>query len=92
MVGSDTPGWRLHAGFDLPSGRFGRMLLTRAEAGEGLQRIAVTPGELRIADRGFARPDGLRHVVAHGGDFLVRLGSRSLKLDDANGHGLDLAA
>lgn len=92
VVGSDKPGWRLHAGFDLPTGRMGRMALTTAAEGEGLERIAVTPGELRIADRGFARPEGLRHMVDHGGDFLVRMGSRSLKLEDADGKPLDLLA
>ncbi len=92
VVGSDKPGWRLHAGFDLPSGRMGQVRLTPAAEGEGLERIAVTAGELRIADRGFARPDGLRHVVDHGGDFLVRMGSRSLKLEDGDGKPLDLLA
>jgi hypothetical protein len=90
VVGRDKPGWRLVAGFDLPSARLGRLALTDAAAGETLERIAVTPGELRIADRGFARPAGLRHVVANGGDFLVRLGCRSLKLGDARGAALDL--
>lgn len=92
VVGSDKPGWRLHAGFDLPTGRMGQLMLTPAADGEGLERIAVTPGELRIADRGFARPDGLRHTVDHGGDFLVRMGSRSLKLEDGDGKPLDLLA
>lgn len=97
VVGSDRPGWRLHAGFDLPScegmgGRMGRLCVTPASEGERLERIAVTPGELRIADRGFARPDGLRHVVEHGGDLLVRVGTRSLKLAEPGGQRLGLAA
>jgi hypothetical protein len=90
VVGSDKPGWRLHAGFDLPTGQMGRMTLTPVAEGEGLQRIAVTAGELRIADRGFARPEGLRYMIDHGGDFLVRMGSRSLKLEDGNGVPVDL--
>jgi len=63
----------------------GQMALTPVAAGEGLQRIAVTVGELRIADRGFARLEGLRYMVDHGGDFLIRLGSRSLRLEDVHG-------
>ncbi len=90
VVGSDRPGWRLHAGFDLPAGRMGRMALTSAAEGEGLDRIPVTAGELRIADRGFARPDGLRFMLDHGGDFLIRMGARSLKLEERDGPGLDL--
>lgn len=90
VVGSDKPGWRLHAGFDLPTGQMGRVTLTPITEGEGLQRIAVTAGELRIADRGFARPEGLRYMIDHGGDFLIRMGSRSLKLEDADNAPLDL--
>lgn len=90
VIGADKPGWRLHAGFDLPTGRLGRLMLTSVAEGERLERIPVTPGELRIADRGFARPGGLRHVVEHQGDFLVRMGSRSLKLVDGDGKALDL--
>ncbi len=81
VVGSDRPGWRLHTAFDLPNGRIGDVVLTPASEGEGLERLPVVAGELCIADRGFARPDGLRHVVDHGGDILVRAGSRSLKLE-----------
>lgn len=90
--GADQPGWRLHAGFDLPSGRMGRMVLTTAAEGEALERIAVTAGEVRIGDRGFARPEGLRHVVEQGGDVLVRIGSRSLKLAGGDGIAFDLTA
>lgn len=92
VVGSDKPGWRLHAGFDLPTGQMGQMALTPVAEGEGVQRIAVTVGELRIADRGFARPEGLRYMVDHGGDVLIRMGSRSLRLEDAHGTPLDLMA
>jgi len=72
------------------SDKMGRMTLTSADEGEGLARIPVTAGELRIADRGFARPDGLRHMVDHGADLLIRMGSRSLKLEDGEATGLDL--
>lgn len=92
VVGSDRPGWRLHAGFDVPTGRFGQITLTSVAEGENLERIPVVPGELRVADRGFARPDGLRHMVSQGGHFLVRIGSRSLKLEDAQGRPVDLAS
>lgn len=90
VVGADKPGWRLHAGFDLLAGRISGITLTSAAQGEGLERIAVTRGEVRITDRGFARPEGLRHTVEQGGDFLVRLGSRSLKLEDSQAIPLDL--
>lgn len=91
VVGSDRPGWRLHTAFDLPSGRIGGLVLTPASEGEGLERLPVAANEVCIADRGFARPEGLRHVVDHDGDFLVRAGSRSLKLE-VDGKPLDWMA
>lgn len=92
VVGSNKPGWRLHAGFDLALGRFDGIKLTSTAQGEGLEQIPVTQGEIRIADRGFARPDGLRHMIDHGGDFLIRLGSRSLKLEQDKGVPIDWLA
>lgn len=92
VVGSKKPGWRLHAGFDLALGRFDGIKLTSRAQGEGLEQIGVIQGEIRIADRGFARPDGLRHMIDHGGDFLIRLGSRSLKLEQDKGAPIDLMA
>lgn len=92
VAGASRPGWRLHAGFDLPSGQMGQMLVTPAQQGENLALVPVTKGELRIADRGFAKPDGLKFMLDHEGDFLVRLGSRSLRLSDGDGAVLDLPA
>ena len=84
--------WRLHAVYDLGRQHFDRLELTDKSKGEALERHAVNPGELMIADRVFARPDGLAHVRAGGADFLVRLGSKSLRLQYPDGRRFDLAA
>ena len=85
------PRWRLHGVYDVAEERFSSLDLTRARTAEALERAAVGPGELVMGDRVYARPDGLHHVVASGGDYLIRLGRRSLTLTFADGRPFDLA-
>lgn len=86
------PRWRLHGVYDLGEERFSAFELTRARSAEALERASVGPGELIMGDRVYARPGGLRHVVEAGGEYLVRAGSRSLRLTHLDGRPLDLAA
>jgi len=83
--------WRLHAVYDLARQRFDALELTAKTQGEGLQRMIALAGDLVIADRVYARPEGLRHVRTCGADFLVRLGRRSLRLQYPDGEAFDLA-
>lgn len=84
--------WRLHAVYDLEHQRFDTLELTDKSQGEALERMVAGPGDLVIADRGYARLKGLRHIAGSGGDFLVRLGSKSVRLRHADGRPLELAA
>ena len=85
------PRWRLHGIYDLAEERFSALELTGARTAEALERTAIGPGELVMGDRVYARPDGLHHVVKAGGEYLVRLGRRSLTLAFADGRPFDLA-
>ena len=82
--------WRLHATFDPVVGRFNHLELTDTRGGEKLTRGAVTPGEIRIADRGYARLNCLRHIVEGSGDFIVRTGWRSVTLRNCDGSEFNL--
>lgn len=84
--------WRLHAVYDLAEERLSAFELTGARSAEALERASIGPGELVMGDRVYARPGGLHHIAEAGGDYLVRAGSRSLRLADADGRPLDLAA
>jgi IS4 transposase len=86
------PGWRLHAVYDVAEQRFSQLELTSRHTAEALERAKAEPGELRLADRVYARPGGLHHLIEGGGDFLVRVGRRSLTLTHADGAAFDLAA
>jgi hypothetical protein len=85
-----TKAWRLHATYDLSGNRFCAFSLTSKTIAEALERGHIAPGAVHIADRVYARPQGLRHVVDQGGDFLVRLGVKSLRLLDCKGNSINL--
>jgi hypothetical protein len=78
--GATQPTWRLIVTFDPARQTTIGLDLSPAKVGEGLGRAALGHGDLVVGDRGFARPEGLASVRQQGADFLVRLGSRSLRL------------
>jgi hypothetical protein len=55
-------------------------VISTTKEGERLDRLAVTPGEIRLGDRGFPQPDGIRNTLAAGADLLVRLTWKSLQM------------
>jgi hypothetical protein len=86
------PRWRLHSVYDLAEDRFSAFELTSPRTAEALERAGIGPGELVMGDRVYARPGGLNHIVEAGGEYLVRVGQRSLRLADADGLPLNLSA
>jgi hypothetical protein len=65
---------------------------TTWHGGENLQRLTYQPGEIVLADRGYARARTLLRVKEDGGDFIVRTGWSSLKWKHVDGSDLDLFA
>ncbi len=90
--GADRTTWRLHAGYDLATGQMDRLELTDGRGAESLKRFHFQPGEIAIADRGYARPRDLRPVLVAGADLIVRTGWNSLRLCAADGSPFDLFA
>ena len=82
--------WRIHAGFDLPTERFGHVELTDEKGGETLDRIPALAGEIRIADRAFLQPDRMAAVLDAGADLLVRARWKNARWLDADGDLVDL--
>jgi IS4 transposase len=72
--------WRLHLCYDAGRARIIDAAITTTKEGERLDRLAVTPGEIRLGDRGFPQPDGIRNTLNAGADVLVRLTWNSLQL------------
>jgi len=76
---------RLHLAYDLPEGRLSHSVLTDLSGAEKLTRTPVRPGEIRIGDRGYPRPDDLAALRADGADVVVRLTWKSLSLAHRDG-------
>ena len=58
------------------------MHVTDASEGESLTRYSIQAGDVVMADRGYANQRGLRHVVRHQGDVLLRTGLTKIPLQD----------
>lgn len=83
--GSTGTDWRVHVTYDLAGGRFSHFEVSDRHGAEDLRRGPVAPGEIRIADRNYARLKGLRHIVQGGGDVIVRTGWCKVKLCQPDG-------
>jgi hypothetical protein len=90
--GADRTTWRLHVGYDLATGQVDQLELTDVHGAENLQRLTYRPGDIVLADRGYARPRDLRPVLEAGADLIVRTGWNSLRLLQPNGEPFDLFA
>lgn len=81
--------WRLHLCYDPGLARIVDAAITTIKDGDRLDRLTVTPGEIRLGDRAFAKPDRIKSTLAQGADVLVRLSWKSLQLTDLGGERID---
>jgi len=79
-VGTD---WRVHYCITLSEMRCDFFELTDASGGESYKRVPVEPGDIILADRGYAHRKGVAHIVRHGGDAVVRWNSSAFPLLEA---------
>jgi hypothetical protein len=82
--------WRIHAVYDLPSEQFSSFELSDEKGAERIDRVAVAPGEIRIADRIHCRADELAEVIADGAEVIVRAGWNSARWLEEDGRTCDL--
>lgn len=78
--GSTGTDWRLHYAINLTTLQCDHFELTDVHGGETWRRIPVQPGDVMVADRVYANPVGIHHVVNGGGEVVVRLNWSSLPL------------
>jgi hypothetical protein len=88
--GATGTDWRVHYTLRLPSLECDFFELTDVQGGETLLRLPVQPGDLLLADRGYANRAGAVHVIRNRGDVIVRLNGTSFPLLDGKGKALDL--
>ena len=89
IEGPGRTAWRLHLCFAPHEQRTVAASITPLEQGERLDRLASQPNEIRIGDRGYPQPDGLRHTREAGADVLVRITWNSLRLLDETGRPIE---
>lgn len=89
--GSRGTDHRIHLGLDASGMSINSLEVTGPEGGESLARFEWKPGDLVLADRGYAHRRGLAWVRQSGADFLVRINWQNLPLQDQQQQRLDLA-
>lgn len=87
--GPGSVAWRLHLCFAPHEQRMVAASITPLAQGERLDRLASHRHEIRIGDRGYPQPDGLRRMREAGADVLVRITWNSLRLLDEKHQPLD---
>lgn len=90
--GAKGTDYRLHLGYQLETQQIDRLEVTGAAGGESLVRSGSAPGDVLVADRGYAHRRGFAAVVAAGGHLLVRLCWHSVPLQHPDGTPFDLLA
>jgi len=88
--GSKGTDWRVHLDFDLGALAISEIQLTQVHGGESLLRYEFEPGEMVVADRGYAHRSGLAHLIEAGAEFIVRLNSSTIPLQKPGGEDFDL--
>jgi hypothetical protein len=81
---------RLHLCMDLVSLEFVEVLVTDVHSGETLKHFTLTPGDVAVADRGYAHPSGMSVAVQQGAELIVRLNPFSVVLTTPMGQPLAL--
>jgi hypothetical protein len=91
-LGSKSTDWRVHLGLDLAAVCIDEVELTDAHGGETLVRHAAGPGEIILADAGYAHRAGLGSVLSSGAHVVVRMNWQNLPLRDEQTGKIDVVA
>jgi len=86
--GAGARTWRIHYSLTVPGLECDYLELTPIQGlktGEVLNRFPAQPGDLILADRGFAKPPGVEALVRQGAALTVRLNTGSMPLYAADG-------
>jgi len=90
--GAKGTDYRLHIAMDLVSLQFVEVFVSDVHTGETLKHFTLAPGDVVLADRGYAQCQGMRGALEQGAALIVRLNPFSVVLSDAAGAPLKLSA
>jgi len=92
VPGSKGTDYRLHLSLDLGSQRIDGVEVTDVYGGETLARHPSQPGDIWLADRGYARRTDVGATLKTGRKIVIRFGWSTFPLEDAEGTPFDLFA
>src|SRR5262245_66586460 len=79
---------RLHLAMDLVSLQFLEVLVSDVHTGETLKHFTFAPGDVAVADRGYAQCQGMHAAVAQGADLIVWLNRFSVGVSETERAGV----
>ena len=85
--------WRVHYSMQLPSLQCDYFKVTETKgpgSGEDFSQYPVSPGDLILADAGYATPKGVRRIAECKAFATVRLNPMGVRLEDPDGSGFGL--
>jgi hypothetical protein len=91
-VGHRGTDLRVHLAMDLGLNCVDSIAITDARGAESLERFTFLPGEIVLADRGYAHRKPLTRLSEAGARFIVRFPWSSIPLEDREGKPFDLFA
>jgi len=88
--GADGTTARVHYVMRLTDFQGVQVRVTDNTTGETFKNFSVEPGQLWVADRGYAHPPGIAYLSAAGADVLVRFNWAAMPLFDQAGEPFDV--
>lgn len=88
--GATGASWRIHYSFSITNLACDTFRVTDSKTGECLQRFSVEKEDLIIGDRAYCKRKGIKHVIKHGGDVLLRYNSGNVPLLTRKGEHWDV--
>lgn len=76
--------WRVHYSLRLPELACDFFEVTDAHGGESFKRLPVKSGDVVLADRGYAKRQGVAHILATGADVVVRINLQTFPLSKSD--------
>lgn len=89
--GATNSDYRLHLAWDWMQQRVVSLEVTNNRTGESLDRYEWMPGDVVVADSGYARTEQLLAVMEKGAEFVVRYALRRVRLLSETGVHLKIA-
>lgn len=90
--GRSGESYRLHYGIEIFKLRSHSYKITKQSTGESLTNFTFRPGELVLGDRAYGTVTGIKHSIACGADYLLRLRSNSFNIYDRSGNRIEILA